>query len=373
MSRLIEQSLANKTFKYSYDANSNRLTRNQTVNGTATTENYTIQSGNNRINTITQGTNSKTYSYLATGQITSDGVRSYTYNAQGRSESISTGTNSSFNIYDAFGQRIQKIGSNAGNQTLFVYDENGQLLGEYTPQGQVIREYIWLENRLVGLRSYQYPNEILRVHTDHLGTPRAISNNQNQILWRWEGDQFGDVLPTGNLTFPIRHAGQYYDSETGIFYNYFRDYDPVTGRYVESDPIGLDGGLNTYGYVGGNALLFVDPTGESPRGGERGASGGVGGQNSANPYKHCREFNPPQRNAIECKHHQSGKWVKKPRPPEMPFPEPDPITCGENCQKKAYVVIGSTGGAYIIYRCIRMVPSLYPPLWWSIPGNIAAP
>ncbi|WP_350311843.1 RHS repeat-associated core domain-containing protein [Acinetobacter thutiue] len=60
---------------------------------------------------------------------------------------------------------------------------------------------------------------------------------------------------------PLRHAGQYYDSETGIFYNYFRDYDPVTGRYVESDPIGLDGGLNTYGYVGGNALSTVDPNG----------------------------------------------------------------------------------------------------------------
>lgn len=263
LSRLIEQNLATKTFKYNYDANSNRLVRNQIENGVNTTENYVIQTGNNHINSITQGKNSRTYTYLATGQITNDGVRSYTYNAQGRSEEISTGTSSSFNIYDAFGQRIQKIGSNAGNQTqtLFVYDENGQLLGEYTPQGEVIREYIWLENRLVGLRSYQYPNEILRVHTDHLGTPRAISDNHNQIVWRWEGDQFGDVLPIGNLIFPLRHAGQYYDAEVGLFYNYFRDYDPITGRYIESDPIALDGGLNTYGYVGANALSLVDPEG----------------------------------------------------------------------------------------------------------------
>ncbi|MDM1022265.1 RHS repeat-associated core domain-containing protein [Acinetobacter sp. VNK23] len=50
---------------------------------------------------------------------------------------------------------------------------------------------------------------------------------------------------------PLRHAGQYYDQEVNLFYNYFRDYDPITGRYVESDPVGLDGGLNTYGYVGG--------------------------------------------------------------------------------------------------------------------------
>ena len=102
-----------------------------------------------------------------------------------------------------------------------------------------------------------------QVHTDHLGTPRAISNNQNEVLWRWEGDQFGDVLPQSpvNLVMPLRHAGQYYDAEVNLFYNYFRDYDPITGRYVESDPIGLDGGLNTYGYVGGVVLDFTDSKG----------------------------------------------------------------------------------------------------------------
>ena len=265
LSRLTEQMTAEKTFKYTYDQNSNRLTR-QTVQGTTTnTENYTIASNSNRLINIQQGTSNKAYQYLATGQISNDGVRSYTYDAQGRSESISRSPNTILNAYDAFGQRIQKFSTTAGSQsqTLFVYDENGQLLGEYSPDGKVIREYIWLDETLVGLRSYQYPNEILRVHTDHLGTPRAISNNQNQVVWRWDGDQFGDVLPTGTLTFPIRHAGQYYDQEVNLFYNYFRDYDPITGRYIESDPIGLDGGLNTYGYVEGNPLGAVDPTGEA--------------------------------------------------------------------------------------------------------------
>jgi len=61
--------------------------------------------------------------------------------------------------------------------------------------------------------------------------------------------------------FNMRFPGQRYDSASGLNYNYFRDYEATTGRYVESDPIGLMGGISTYGYVSGNALISVDPTG----------------------------------------------------------------------------------------------------------------
>ncbi|NHZ67261.1 RHS repeat-associated core domain-containing protein, partial [Massilia genomosp. 1] len=90
----------------------------------------------------------------------------------------------------------------------------------------------------------------------------------NKIVWRWDnGDPFGLTPPNenpsgvGTFTFNLRMPGQYYDKNTNLFYNYYRDYDPQTGRYVQSDPIGLGGGINTYGYVGGNPLTFIDPFG----------------------------------------------------------------------------------------------------------------
>ena len=110
------------------------------------------------------------------------------------------------------------------------------------------------------------------VYADHLDTPRVITRAQdNKIAWRWdETDPFGLQKPNenpsnlNNFTYNLRFAGQYYDRESGLHYNYFRDYDPQTGRYHQSDPIGLSGGINTYAYVGGNPISLVDPTGLEP-------------------------------------------------------------------------------------------------------------
>jgi len=103
---------------------------------------------------------------------------------------------------------------------------------------------------------------------DHLDTPRSIVDSNNQEVWRWEGEPFGNTLPdedpgkTGTkFTFNLRFPGQLYDQETGRNYNMARDYNPETGRYTQSDPIGLVGGINAYAYASNSPTLYVDPLG----------------------------------------------------------------------------------------------------------------
>ncbi|HUW29653.1 MAG TPA: Ig-like domain-containing protein [Sulfuriferula sp.] len=113
---------------------------------------------------------------------------------------------------------------------------------------------------------------IYYIYTDQLNTPRLITDTANSVVWRNDqADPFNASAPyddpgnTGHhFVFNLRFPGQYYDQETGLAYNYYRDYDANTGRYVQSDPIGLNGGLNTYGYANQNPLKYTDPDGLDP-------------------------------------------------------------------------------------------------------------
>ncbi len=106
-------------------------------------------------------------------------------------------------------------------------------------------------------------------HPEYLNTPRLIADSLGTPVWRWDqAEPFGVNGPTedpsslGAFEFPLRFPGQYADRETGQNYNYFRDcYAPETGRYCESDPIGLAGGLNPYAYVASAVIQKVDPLG----------------------------------------------------------------------------------------------------------------
>ncbi|MGB7542463.1 MAG: RHS repeat-associated core domain-containing protein [Burkholderiales bacterium] len=111
--------------------------------------------------------------------------------------------------------------------------------------------------------------QIYYIQVDHLNTPRLIADSTGNTVWRWDqSEPFGSAPPngdpnnTGNVfDLPLRLPGQYYDRETGLHYNYYRDYDPSIGRYAESDLVGLYGGLNTYAYGALNALAYIDPQG----------------------------------------------------------------------------------------------------------------
>jgi len=119
-----------------------------------------------------------------------------------------------------------------------------------------------------------YTRTLYYVHVDHLGTPRVLSDSAGTAVWYAAYDPFGGAQTVEDLdgdgtavALNLRFPGQYFDAETGLHYNYFRYYDPQSGRYVTSDPIGLEGGLNTFLYVKGDPISFVDPRGlESPIG-----------------------------------------------------------------------------------------------------------
>ena len=112
---------------------------------------------------------------------------------------------------------------------------------------------------------------IYYIYADHLNTPRVITDSANKTVWRWDSDPFGTDMayedPDGDgvkFSYNLRFPGQYFDKETGLHYNYFRDYDPSTGRYVQSDPIGLAGGINTFLYANANPVMYTDPNGLNP-------------------------------------------------------------------------------------------------------------
>ncbi len=240
---------------FDYDANGNRTSFG--VDGSAWP--YTVGTNSNRLLAST-GPVAKSYSFDAAGNVTSDGVHSYAYDDSGRFVSLDSGAASY--VHNGLGQRVSK---DTGTTTLFVYSEAGQLLGEYDAFGAPLQEHVWFEGAPVAVLSGT--STLRYVHTDHLGTPRAITAG-GTVVWRWESDPFGTTAaredPDGDLVFVTygpRFPGQYFDGESGLHYNYFRTYDPSTGRYLESDPIGLAGGLNTYGYVGGNPLSATDPYG----------------------------------------------------------------------------------------------------------------
>jgi RHS repeat-associated protein len=152
--------------------------------------------------------------------------------------------------------------------TVSLHDEAGHWLGDYDGAGRPIRQVVWLDNLPVAALD----GDLIRdIQADHLGTPRVVIDRAtDKTIWQWRivDDSFGNDAPIEDpdkdgmkYVFDMRFPGQRYDAVTGLFQNGWRDYDPTSGRYVQSDPIGLAGGISTYTYVGSNPYMRVDPQG----------------------------------------------------------------------------------------------------------------
>jgi RHS repeat-associated protein len=260
LDRLIQFTHGAATQDYGYDAVGNRT--GKTVNGT--TLPYTYATTSNRLAKV----GATAYSHNAAGSVLDNGPTSFRYDARGRLAGLTTsaGVVYSYGI-NGLGQRVAKTStalSTGGRR--YAYDEAGRLLGEYDRTGARVQEHVYLGEMPVAVIGSG--GGVYYVHSDHLGTPRQILSTTQQLRWRWDlADPFGANAPNanpqglGSFAYNLRLPGQYFDAESGLHYNTYRDYDPRLGRYIESDPIGLAGGVNTYAYVNSNPLNWVDPFG----------------------------------------------------------------------------------------------------------------
>lgn len=253
LGRLTDASGDYGTQSYTFDGIGNRLSKTQD----GVTENYTYSSTDHQL----QSVGSTNLTYDAIGNTLTKGDLTFTYNQAGRLVTASkTGMNASYS-YNAQGQRVKKVVDDGTSSvtTLYHYDQGGQLIAETDGQGNLFKEYLYLD----GQRLATIDNGALYyIHTDHLGSPLALTDSNGTVQWKGSYDPYGNVtVEVNNIDQKQRSPGQYSDDETGLHYNYFRDYDPEIGRYIQSDPVGLDDGPNTYLYSSANPINRYDPNG----------------------------------------------------------------------------------------------------------------
>ena len=268
---------------FAYDATGNRTS----ATNSGVTTNYVPDGQSNRLTQVGGAARSYDAAGNTTDWVGPIGAINASYSARNRLAQTQTVAPLASYAYDAWGERVGKQGA---GYTQFVYDEDGHLQGEYDQAGRLIEETLWLDDTPVAtlkLRAGAADGsaigggsatpwqglpaggvEAFWIESDQLDTPRAIVNQTHQLIWQWDSDPFGTTLPNQTpsvgqgiataFAYNLRFPGQYFDAETQTHYNYFRDYDPATGRYVESDPAGLGDGPNTYTYVKGRPISAFD-------------------------------------------------------------------------------------------------------------------
>jgi RHS repeat-associated protein len=242
---------------YTYNKTGDRLSK--TANGLATGT-YGYQAGTHWLTSIGNSARAYDASGNTTGSAVGGDTFGYGYNDRNRMVLVQrNGQTVASYTYNVTGQRIAKAAP--GNQR-FAYDEGSQLLGEY---GAISRSYVWLGTSPIAVvETNGGTTKVSYVHADGLGAPRAVTDSSGNAVWQWgyQANPFGEKVPSAaGLTFNLRYPGQYYDAESGLVSNVNRDYEAAIGRYIQSDPVGLGGGWNSYSYVASNPLAYIDPLG----------------------------------------------------------------------------------------------------------------
>ncbi len=241
-------------YNWQYDNTGNRL--GQDLNGAST--GYSYETGTSRLDEVTAA-NVTDYTLDNVGNMLAKGDTTFTWSQDNRLlEAVdSSGTLGEYG-YDGRGRRTKR--TVAGDTIHYIYDQYGNLIQEADSQGNKLREYVYLDNKRVAMLipGSRRP-DIYHYVSDHLNTAQMVVDVNGAVVWQGNFRPFGEVdIVENELENNFRFPGQYFDAETGLHYNWNRYYDPATGRYITADPIGLEGGMNLYAYVGGNPANAVD-------------------------------------------------------------------------------------------------------------------
>jgi len=333
---------------FTYDGVGNRLTSAETSSEWAYTQNNELD-----------GFDDVTYDYDLNGNTIEQNaggvVTRFFYNVEDRLERVEDGAGSviASYYYDPFGRRLWKdVG---GTRTYFHYSDEG-LVGEYDTAGNVIKTYgykpgsTWTTDPLfmkVGSDYYFY-------HNDHLGTPQKMTSVSGAVVWSAAYSSFGEAtIDFDTVENNLRFAGQYFDAETSLHYNYHRYYDPATGRYLTPDPIGLAGGINLFAYVQNNPINKIDPQGllEFAWHGNWGGPGYAAGKNIAESKLTLEDFEVPAVDARDACYKGHDKCIWK--------------ASNDKCSDDQTISDNTKKCDYKLADCLEEISPLDPCFWFQ--------
>jgi RHS repeat-associated protein len=243
--RLLTAGDGTTTYTFAYDAAGNPTTFTGTAGGSSPTY--------GTVNELTSGSNT----YDALGNLTADGTRTYTWDAENRLKTITQGSNVTTLTYDGLGRRIQSAFYDGMTTTTERYQWCETELCAKRDGSDVVSSRYYAEGQYNVTGAVKW-----LVMTDHLGSARDVVNTSGTLLYGVDFTPFGEIKrSTGSARPDLLWAGLFWDANQSIYLSYTRAYDPAAGRWLSRDTIEEEGGINLYEYVKGNPLMLVDPEG----------------------------------------------------------------------------------------------------------------